>query len=250
MSGPRTAVERRQVLVLGVYLADRENLAEDIATELGRSRRWEVEQRWVAIGKAEVPPALAPFTRRRVPSPLPKFVLLNGLLAEADVGRYEFVVFTDDDIRLPMGFLDTYLELVGRHGLALAQPARTHQSYIDHPFVEQLDGIDARWTRFVEIGPLFSVRRDALGLLAPFDESSAMGWGYDFAWPVVMERAGLRMGVIDATPVDHNLRKPVANYSYDEANRAMKAYLARRPHLQRSEAFSIIEAYAPAGERR
>lgn len=244
MSAPPAGSGAAGVLVLGVYLADRENLAPGIAAELGRSRNWQVEQRWVALGNADVPPSLDPVTAWRCQAPQPKFALLNRLLAERDTGRYRYVVVVDDDIELPGGFLDRYLEIVGRRDFALSQPARTHDSFIDHSFVERLDGIDARWTRFVEIGPLFAVRQDALQHLAPFDESSAMGWGYDFAWPVTVERAGLRMGVVDATPVAHRLRKPVAHYSYDEARRAMEGYLARNAHLGRPEAFSIVEAYA------
>jgi glycosyltransferase involved in cell wall biosynthesis len=241
MAGPD---ERPRVLVAGVYLADRQNYAADIARELGRSRRWSVEQRWVALGKAAIPDELAPVTAWRQPSRQGKFVLLNRLLAEADLDRYDFVLFTDDDIVLPDGFVDRYLELVIRHDLALAQPARTHDSYTDHWLVEQLDGLVARRTRFVEIGPLFSMRRDAVRLLTPFDEGSPMGWGYDFVWPVVVEEAGLRMGIVDATPVAHNLRKPVAFYDNRDAALAMRGFLAGRRHLSRHEAFFIVEAYS------
>jgi hypothetical protein len=149
----------------------------------------------------------------------------------------------DDDISLPEGFVDRYLELVSSHGLALAQPARTHDSYIDNWITEQLDGLTARRTRFVEIGPLFSMRRDAVRLLTPFSEASPMGWGYDFVWPVLLEEAGLGMGIVDATPVVHNLRKPVTLYDRRDAAIAMQSFLADRRHLTPHEAFSIVEAY-------
>jgi hypothetical protein len=232
------------VLVAGVYLADRENAAADIACEIGRSRDWDVDQRWIALGKAQIPEALAPVTAWRQPTRAGKFALLNRLLAEVDTGRYEFVLFADDDIVLPDAFVDRYLDLVTRHDLALAQPARTHDSYIDHWIVEQLDGLQARRTRFVEIGPLFSMRRDALHLLTPFSDASPMGWGYDFVWPILVEDAGLRMGIVDATPVAHNLRKPVAFYDNRDAAIAMQAYLADRRSLSRHDAFFIVEAYS------
>jgi hypothetical protein len=229
---------------VGIYVTDRENLAPEIVAELGRSRRWSVDQRWVALGEGPAPTALGAVTITRVRTRVPKFALLNRVLEECDLSRYEFVLVCDDDITLPESFVDRYLELVVRHDLALAQPARTHGSYIDHYLVEQLDGLDARRTRFVEIGPLFSIRRDAFRAMLPFDEASPMGWGYDFVWPLVMEQAGLRMGIVDATPVDHRIRKPGANYSGPASNRDMKAYLARRPHLAPAQAFSILEAYA------
>jgi Protein of unknown function (DUF707) len=235
-----------RVLVLGVFMADRENLAAGISSELGRSLAFRVEQRWVALGTSAVPAELDLVTAFRQASPLPKFTILNRLLSQGGVADFDYLVVVDDDIELPHGFLDRYLELVERHDLALAQPARTHDSYIDHAFVEQLDGLDARWTRFVEIGPLFSIRRDAVALLTPFDEGSPMGWGYDLAWPVTMEQAGLRLGIVDATPVRHRLRKPVSNYDSGAAARAMAGHLAGRAHLDRSAAFTILESWVDA----
>jgi hypothetical protein len=237
----------RRVLALGVHLTGQPSRAVEISRELGASRSWRVEQAWVAFGPESPPLALAGVTVWHSRKLRPKFTVLNELLARSLKDDHAHVLFVDDDIGLPSRFVDDYLALVERHDLALAQPARTHGSYLDHHFVEQLDGLDARWTRFVEIGPLFSVRRDALGLLTPFDPLSPMGWGYDFAWPVVMERHGLKMGVVDATPVAHDLRPPVKNYSYAKAVRAMRRFLAATPHLSRAEAFRIIEAHA---ERR
>jgi len=231
------------VLVAGVYLCDRKNNAVEIAREIGHSREWQVEQKWIALGKAAIPDPLAPVTAWRARSAA-KFVLLNRLLGQLALDRYAFVLVCDDDIVLPDRFVDRYLGLVTRHDLALAQPARTHDSNIEHPFVEQLDGLVARRTRFVEIGPLFSMRRDVVRLLAPFSETSPMGWGYDFVWPLVIEKAGLRMGIVDATPVTHNLRKTVAYYDNRDAALAMKALLASRPHLTRDDAFTIVEAYS------
>ncbi len=142
-----------------------------------------------------------------------------------------------------LGFLDSYLALVSRHKFAVAQPARTHDSYIDHRFVEQLDGIDARWTRFVEIGPLFSLHRSAFDYFLPFDEASPMGWGNDFVWPILAEKYSLRMGIVDAVPVAHNLRKPVAYYDYGTSANDMRRHLAERPHLSKKDAFYIVESY-------
>ncbi len=241
MSGDAAA--DRRVLVAGVYLADKEHRAVEIARELAAAREWAVEQRWVALGRAPSPPALADVTAFRERRRRGKFVLLRRLLDGVDLERFAHVIVTDDDIGLPRGFLDDYLALVARHDFALAQPARTHESYIDHWIVEQQEGVVARRTRFVEIGPLFSMRRDAARLLTPFSEESPMGWGYDQVWPIVMEGAGLRMGIVDATPVAHDLRKPVAFYDDRDASYAMKSFLARRRYLPLGEAFHVVEAY-------
>ena len=236
--------ERQRVLVVGVFLSDKPNNAVHVTEQLARSSVWEVNQQWIALGSSAVPPELTALTVAALPEPSPKFVLINRLLSNPSYRDYAFVIVCDDDIRLPDGFLDTYLTLVCKHDFALAQPARTHDSYIDHPFVEQLDGIQARWTRFVEIGPLFSIRRDATSLLLPFDEASPMGWGYDLVWPHVLDAARLKLGIVDAAAVAHTLRKPLAHYSYPAARESMDRFLEQRPHLSTYEAFRIIESYA------
>jgi hypothetical protein len=231
------------ILVLGVYLTGKENYAPRILAELQKSRDWAVDQRWVALGKAAPDHDLQALTAWHQKKPAPKFVLLNRLLADINLAAYEYLLVVDDDIMLPEGFVDDYLSLVSRYNLAVAQPARTHDSYIDHPFVERLDGIAARRTRFVEIGPLFSLHRSAFKAFLPFDEGSPMGWGYDFVWPCVALDRGLHMGVVDAVAVAHNLRPPVMHYDYNAANAAMGRFLAQRPHLSKKDAFFIVESY-------
>ncbi len=232
-----------RVLVIGIYLADKGHLAHEIIRELAASGNWRIEQHWVSLGKQQPDQDMRPFTTQIVDTSSPKFSLLNRILENVDLTGFEYLIVSDDDIQLPAGFLDRYLALVSHHDFAVAQPARTHDSYIDHWFVEQLDGIDARRTRFVEIGPLFSFHRTAFDHFLPFDETSPMGWGVDFVWPVWAERAGLRMGVIDAVPVAHSLRKPVAYYDYGISERAMAAYLANHPHLSKDDAFHILQSY-------
>jgi hypothetical protein len=232
-----------RVLVAGVYLLDKPSYINDITCEFERSQGVQVEQRWVALGQGEIPAGLRPITVLHSSMSEGKFVLVNKVL-QKDYDGFDYIVICDDDIVLHAGFLPSFLRLVERHGFALSQPARSHDSFIDHHFVEQLDGLSARQTRFVEIGPIFCVRRDAFGLLLPFDESAKMGWGLDFTWPLLIENAHLTAGIVDATIVKHSLRPPVSHYSYDETAQAMRAYLAGRPHLSKSEAFQIIEAYA------
>lgn len=233
----------RRVLVVGIYLADKENLALRITQELARSSDWNVAQRWVSLGKNPPDSDMAPFTMQVTDTFSPKFLLLNQLFEKIDLCDFEYVIVSDDDIHLPAGFVDRYLALVSRYDLTLAQPARTHDSYIDHWFVEQLDGIDARRTRFVEIGPLFSLHRSAFDHFLPFDEASPMGWGNDFVWPILAEKHGLRMGIVDAVPVAHNFRKPVAYYDHGANAKHMSKYLAERPHLSKKDAFFILESY-------
>ena len=41
-----------------------------------------------------------------------------------------------------------------------------------------------------------------------------MGWGYESVWAYELPHHGLKMGIIDAVPVDHGLREPLAYYSW------------------------------------
>ncbi len=234
----------RSLLVLGVCLAEKENHFDRLSLEVDHSSLFEVTQKWAFIGAGETNPGNRGLIAFATPEPLPKFQLINILLARAAAGEAEYVLVVDDDIELPENFLDDYLGYVRQYDLALAQPARTLDSFIDHPFVAQMPGLTARRTRFVEIGPLFSIRRDLFDTLLPFDEISPMGWGYDLVWPVLVEQKALRMGIVDATPVAHKLRKPVSHYDFGEAQGAMDRYLARQPHLSFNEAFTILESYS------
>jgi hypothetical protein len=244
-TGEDMTTDGKSVLVAGIYLAGQENNIEHIVESLGgRTGGWRAVQRWTAIGGGDVSEEVRRVTVENLQRGTPKFILLNRMLEREPLGEYDFVIVCDDDISLPDGFLPDYLDLVVKYDFALAQPARTHNSYIDHRIVEQLDGLAARRTRFVEIGPLFSVRKDIYPAIFPFDESAYMGWGYDFVWPCVIEKMGLRMGIVDATPVDHSMRKPVHNYNYDDADRSQADYMSRHPHLSTYEAFRILESYA------
>lgn len=112
----------------------------------------------------------------------PKCLLLNELLTDQDLTRYEYVIVSDDDIKLPDQFLDRYLAVQTLLAFAIAQPARTHNSFVDHCIVLQQAGAVARQTMFVESGPLVSFHRSAFGLTLPYDEESSMGWGVENVW--------------------------------------------------------------------
>ena len=237
---------RRRVLVVGIYLGEvRTNVADVVAT-LADSQLCDVTQRWIGIGR---PPtaAVAAVTVRRIAEKVPKFTLLNELLAEENLDRYDYVLFADDDVVFPRRFLDVFIPLQQRLGFALAQPARTAHSYTDHPIVEQQLGALARRTLFVEIGPVFCCARAAFPFVLPFDPISPMGWGYENVWSFRLAQHGMAMGIIDATPVDHSLRPVLANYAWDEAAQARLAFLERHEHLPTDACFHVLEVVALEG---
>jgi glycosyltransferase involved in cell wall biosynthesis len=237
----RDGDQPRRALVLGVYLAGKPNTAEHIAATLARSRDVEVHQRWVALGDDPANGELGSLTALTVTEPTPKYLLLNRLLAEEDLASYDFILTTDDDIVLPDGFLDLFLGVQAGVGFDLAQPARTLNSHVDHPIVLQQRGVVARRTLFVEIGPLVSFGRDIYDLVLPFDETSPMGWGFENVWSHLLRERDRSEGIVDAVPVDHSIRKPVAHYEWSDANAGRDRYLARHPHLPLEECFRVLE---------
>ena len=155
-------------------------------------------------------------------------------------------MIVDDDLALPRGFIDHLLGWQQHLGFAVAQPARPPNSFIDHRIVERQRGAVARRTRFVEIGPVVSVHRSAYAALLPFDLTSPMGWGYENIWTHRLERRGLVMGIIDAVAVDHSLRAPVANYSWDDADEARRRILSENEHVPLEDCFRVLEVFPAA----
>jgi len=238
---------RSKVLVLGVYLAEQLNFIEDIVERFAESKNHDVEQYWISIGSERVDKKVQEVTVKVVYDRTPKFVLMNELLSQKNLSEYEYIIIADDDIILPYGFLDEFLHLQSKYEFVLAQPARTTNSYIDHPIVMQQRGVIARQTKFVEIGPLFSVHNSIYDFIFPFDTISPMGWGYENYWSYELSRRGYKMGIIDNTPVDHSIRKPVKNYEWSEADRQRRIYLQKYPHLKYEDCFVVTDVISLRG---
>lgn len=230
-----------RVLAVGVYMADRPHTAAHMIHELATSRDHAVTQRWIALapggrGRFDLPMTASVVTERT-----PKFTLLDQLTEDAQ--DFDWLLICDDDVEVGPGFLDRLIGLSERHDFALSQPARTADSFTDHPIVQVMPGLAARRTRFVEIGPVVCLRRDAMRVLLPFGPECGMGWGLDFVWPARIERAGLRLGIVDAAPVAHRIRPPAVAYDGGSARSDMYATMARQSYLTPDDAFTVLEAY-------
>jgi hypothetical protein len=115
-------------------------------------------------------------------------------------------------------------------------------SHIDLPIVRHRAGApDA----FVEQGPVVSFHRSVFDLVFPFDLTSPMGWGLENVWSLRASERGLKMGIIDAVPVDHSMRKPVANYSWREADRGRAALFATTDYRPNEECFKVVDIVGP-----
>jgi len=241
---PVDTSSRLRVLVLGVYLADRPNSIEHLVERFADEPGLMVEQRWAALSGSPATPAVAAVTVHRSERLEPKFTLVNRLLQNGDLQAFDYIVVCDDDIHCPRRFLTAFLQYQAAYDLAMAQPARTWTSHFDHAFVLRRPWWRVRETRFVECGPMVSFRRDAASALIPFAHPEQL-WGLDFVWPLALERKGLRIGIVDAVPVDHSLRPQGVGYSKETHDAAMHRFLAATPHLSMREAFTVL-----AGRRR
>jgi hypothetical protein len=234
---------RPRVLVVGVYLADKPNLAAHLVSRFAASAHCEVTQRWVAIGPRSSDPAVAAVTVESIGSRVPKFELVNRHIGPEDVAAFDYIMVCDDDVSVSRDFVDRFIGWQQRCGFALAQPARTWNSFVDHRFVRQSLLCRARETRFVEIGPIFCFERALARVALPFDMTSAMGYGYDLVWPVLAHRHGLTLGIVDDAAVEHAIRDQATQYAKGPELQAMGAYLASREHLSFREAFVVRRRY-------
>jgi hypothetical protein len=212
------AVPRRTVLALGVYRAappaGLETTRHDVRREFGR------------LGDEGVTGG--------------KFENLNRLLdASSDC---DWLLVVDDDVVLPERFVDRLLGLCERLDLALAQPAQTLASHAAWPVTRRLPRSLARETRFVEIGPVTAIRRDAAAALTPFPELR-FGWGLDLHWAALARERGWRLGVLDSLPVRHEQGGVASSYGHAEAVEEAQRFLNDRPFLPAAEANATLATH-------
>jgi len=205
---------RRSVLVLGVERPGKRMNA--LRAELHRTRH-EVHMHTVAMGDAG------------------KFEHLNELLREHPAAGHDWLLLVDDDVVVPVRFLDRLLFCAEDAGLLLAQPAHRRHSHAAWAATRRLPGGAVRESRFVEIGPLTAFAAPVFETLLPFPEELRMGWGLDAHWGAVAQERGWRAGIVDATPILHTA--PVGGgYARGAAVAEAQAFLAERPYVTRSQA--------------
>ena len=107
-------------------------------------------------------------------------------------------------------------------------------------------GAVARQTAFVESGPLVGFHRSTFDSLLPFPPLRA-GWGLDSYWSAVARENRWAIGVLDAIPVRHGLRRIASAYDRDEAIAEARRFLVDRPYLKASESQRTLETYRTWG---
>ena len=164
-----------------------------------------------------------------------KFENLNELLAVHPAGAHDWLLIVDDDAALPRGFLDAFIFLAERFALRLAQPAHARRSHAAWNVTRRRHGSVVRETNFVEVGPVVGLQAATFETLLPFPPLKA-GWGLDANWSAIAREHGWRLGVIDATPIRHGLRRIAASYDRQAAVDEARSFLSDRPYVTSSEA--------------
>jgi hypothetical protein len=206
----------RRILVLSIFRGDAPHLLTDARAELERSRH-ELRVETMEAGEGG------------------KFENLNRLLERAPDEDPDWLLLIDDDVRLPRDFLDMFVFLVERFDLAIAQPAHRRYSHAAWPVTRRRPRSLVRETAFVEIGPVVAFRRQTFSALLPFPPLRA-GWGLDSHWSAVAAEQGWRIGVVDATPLEHVLRPVAASYDHGAAVSEAREFLAERPYIRAAQA--------------
>jgi hypothetical protein len=206
---------RRRLLALGIERANEPNLLADARDELLRSKH-DVHFAGTAAGERG------------------KFENLNELLVQNPPGGFDWLLALDDDVSLPRGFLDAFVFLIERFGLRLAQPAHRARSHAAWQVTRRRPGSLVRETPYVEIGPVVAFHATTFPVLLPFPPLRA-GWGLGAHWAAVAREQGWPLGVVDATPVRHGLRRIATAYNREDAIDEGRRFLADKPYVNASD---------------
>lgn len=159
----------------------------------------------------------------------------------AGAAQADWVLLIDDDVVLGEHFLDRLVALAENFDLHLVQPALSRTSHTAWPVVRRRADV-LRESRFVEMGPIVLMRRQAFATLAPFPEEG-MGWGICLHWAAVAKREGWRIGIADAVPARHDLRPPAQSYGRGAAAAAANELLSTREHIGWREADEVLATH-------
>ncbi len=146
-----------------------------------------------------------------------KFANIDAAIegASEPLHSFDWLVLTDDDISFSPDLLDDLIAIASAADLALVQPSHAFVSHATYRITQRRYGTLARRTNFVEIGPLTLVRADLFDAVVP-SPPSRWCYGIDLLWSAAARCAGLRIGIIDASPVRH-LRPVAGGYDMDAA---------------------------------
>lgn len=118
------------------------------------------------------------------------------------ISQFDHVALPDDDLSATATDWSSLFRTVRELDLDLAQPSLDYASYWTHQITARRPAYRARFTNFVEVmTPTFS--RWALEVCLATFRMSPSGFGLDVVWPVILQKAGRRMGIVDEVAFGH-----------------------------------------------
>jgi hypothetical protein len=193
-----------------------------------------IAEPFLATGKLDIDPQLF--------RPCKKWRTITLILDRLRVDAYDYVIFPDDDLEYCTDFVSRFIDVLDVHDIALAQPALSADSYHTYEICVRRETTVLRFTNFVEVMcPCF--RRDALSQLRQtFDaDISPMGYGLDLHWPYACSARGLKMAIVDATPIAHRRRPTGTHYGGDDLHGQGYEYGRRFPRILTHEICQVGE---------
>lgn len=150
--------------------------------------------------------------------------------------RYDYFWFPDDDIEADSATVAEMFRLMAQHGLALAQPALTHDSYFSFLLFLQCPSFRLRYANVIEI-MVPCLRQDVLRQVLPLFRETRSGFGLDFVWTRLLPDNRWKAAILDSITVRHT--RPVGGELHrklatrGESARAEQTRLMRRFNLRR-----------------
>lgn len=165
---------------------------------------------------------------------------LHALFAGTDIlDRYDYVWLPDDDIATTSPCIDAIFVAMRQHGLDVAQPSLTHDSYFSHFAFMSCPGFHLRYANFIEIMvPCLQV-----GLLkAVLDDfrDTLSGFGLDYIWCRLSPDSRYKAAIIDSITVHHT--RPIG--------RALRSYMKTSAVVAEDEEQILRARYAVRGRIR
>jgi len=169
---------------------------------------------------------------QRIDGKGPKWLGLYNLLRSDDIDwrSYDRIWLPDDDLAVAPETVQRLFMLADYHGLHLAQPSLSHDSYVSHAGTVHNPRFLLRRTNFVEVmAPVLT--RELLERVLPTMVENESGWGLDFLWQMFLDRPRRDAGVIDAVQIRHT--RPVGGPNYAKMKAEGKSPWDEMKALQR-----------------
>ena len=170
----------------------------------------------------------------------------NQLLSQFDLKLYDYIVTTDDDITIPDNFIDDMVAIMQMSDFDIAGPAQRLRSYHNHDITRRRVDALARFTNFVEVGPLVVFRGNTFDQVFPLPVNR-YGWGVDLLWSKYAKENNWKLGIIDATAIKH-LSPAGSTYDWAAAHRELEEFRTENSISLNVDQFDVLGLSFPLSE--